>query len=232
MCFIIFSESIPNQAILTEFDQILPYPAPLKINGIYDDILTFWNPQHQSESRASSSSSDSKLLMYLDSLLSDTPTEISTQEGSTDSSPLHYDLYVSTFQFQYRPALMGKNGSENLLQKTSQNIFTYVTNNLYYDTNGSSQASFSSQQKNTWTQYLQPLAEFQLEQDDPCSYQLIDYSLRDVCLVSPPLPDSSRTISSSQWSRWLPSTMPHFGLAALRICFFSFQLNNSFQELI
>ena len=71
---------------------------------------------------------------------------------------------------------MGKNRSDTLLQKTSQNIYTYVTNNLYYDPSVETQFSSSK-----WIQYRQPLAELQAEQDDPCGYLMIDYSLRDVC---------------------------------------------------
>lgn len=185
MCFIIFSESIPNQELLTEFDQILPYPAPLKINRIYDDILRYWNPQPLSQPTETSSETqpalDSKLFTYLDNLLSESTPEMSAQEATTNFSPLHYDLYISTFQFQYRPALMGKNRSDTLLQKTSQNIYTYVANNLYYDPSVDSRLSSSK-----WIQYRQPLAELRVEQDDPCGYLMIDYTLRD---VYPPVSD-------------------------------------------
>jgi hypothetical protein len=204
MCFIIFSEAIPDQAVLTEFDQILPYPAPLKINGIYDDIFSFWSLQPQTEAgtasapSVSATASDSKLFLYLDSLLSDSSP---LDEGSTDSFSLHYDLYVSTFQFQYRPALMGRNGSDNLLQQTSQNIFTYVTNNLYYDpTPIQTQETLASAK---WTEYRQPLADLQAAEDDPCGYDMIDHYLHDVCfflsipLSSPPPPPPSLPFSPS-----------------------------------
>lgn len=179
MCFLIFSEGFfPDQQVLTDFDYILPYPAPMKIDGVYRDILGNWN----GEIVPSEIGPNSKIISYLNNLLNVSLTEPLTQEVSDpDSTPLHYDLYVSTFQFQYRPALMGRNTSETVLHAQSVNIFNNVKDNLYDKRIG--YENFST----TGTTTFQNIMKFRqdwnaLAQDssDPCGYEMIDFFLHDV----------------------------------------------------
>jgi hypothetical protein len=183
MCFVLYSLSIPTQDILPEFDVILPYPSPAKINGIYDQIFTLWNPNALATS-AVALPADSELSLYFEAFLSPTDVPLSsssaTEAAEDDSifssvSPLRYDLYVSTFQFQYSPLLMGSNVSNSLLASQSESIFTQVSSTLYDE-------RMSNQTAATTNQFVQPLQLLKAEagSNDPCGYDLIAHSLHDV----------------------------------------------------
>lgn len=172
MCFLIFSEgSFPDPQFLPDFDYILPYPAPMKIDGVYQRILINWEGEQPTEAQLSS---DAKIFSYFQNLL--TPQEAT----SLDSTQLQYELYVSTFQFQYRPALMGQNGSQTLLQAQSINIFNTVKSSLYERNMGYERfPTTGTTTYENWMRFRQPLAQ---ETDDPCGYEMIDYFLRDVII--------------------------------------------------
>jgi hypothetical protein len=187
MCFIIFSLTIPTRQILTEFDVILPYPSPAKIDGIYDEILTLWNPTEQS-TQTTTLLFDSQLSLYFDSLLltpHDSPSTSAPPSSAEDelvssSSPLRYDLYVSTFQFQYSPALMGSNVSSSLLASQSESIFTQVTSMLY-DERMDNQTAIATPSVTSSIQQLRA----ETNTDDPCGYEMIDHSLHNVSHPQP-----------------------------------------------
>jgi hypothetical protein len=196
MCFLIYSLLPPDRQILTEFDVILPYPSLTKISGIYEEILNLWN-HHEDSTDTAPVHAHSHLSLYLDSLLASpslgvpAPPSSATDDDSiffsSSSTPLSYGLYVSTFQFQYSPALMSSNVSSSLLASQSESLFTRVTSTLYDESTTSTQY----QSPNKRSHHLQSLQLLRAETNtvDPCGYEQMDHSLHDVNEPTTPMLD-------------------------------------------
>lgn len=179
MCFIIHSQLIPSTLYFQEFQFILPFPSPMKIDGVYDIILNFWNPHlypHSDIQLTEIPPSIIKLRKYFDNNY-----EMNELDNENKDN---YDIYIAIFQFQYDLNDGSPNGNTSSLEVHSNNILNDVLQNLYCDHLDYSEKiahryGFKGRIGEKWKAYIQQQSNLDTN-INPCSYESLQFRFHDV----------------------------------------------------
>lgn len=178
MCFMIYSQNYLSSSNFQEFHFILPYPSPMKIDGIYDKILNFWNPNLDIELMEIPTSL-LKLKHYFENQFNNGENDNNDNNYNNDG----YDMYIATFQFHHENNIHDPNGNTSSLEIQSNNILSDVLNKLYckhlnYSEEIADNFGFKGKIGNKWKNYIKTSSTTDI--NNPCGYQSLEFNFHDV----------------------------------------------------